>query len=520
MNERKRTRTSGSAATQRRGGPEWLAALALVGAIVSSAATAGASDLGRCERLYSRALAALHAGDDAEAASLFDEAVAADPKDMFARFYRGVAHGHAHRYEQAVEDLQAVVTNNPAIERADLELGYALYRLARYDEAAVALERAKARPSTQAEAAFVGGMNDLRRNQARAARASLDGAILDDAPAAIAARYYRGLAAYRQGDEEAARRDFEFVVERSPETAVGREARAFLARLDEPVESPLRLHVGSAFEYDSNVALAPDDEALASTLFRISDRDDGRAVITAGAGYSPYVTAATHFSIGYDFLQSLHFDLSEFDLQTHKAVAQLALYRGDATIGLTGDYGWSLLDGDSFVGIASGTPWIRIEEEGLGRTEFYYRARYRSFQQDPFDDRRDGSNHAVGGRQIFDLGAPGRTFAVGYRFDVDRAAHGSGERFDYIGHQFETGLGWPLASSLSADLVYAYKLEDYDGGGSRRDDDEHHLILRLDQRLSRLLWLTAGYTMRINGSDRDPFDYDRHVTSIALEGRY
>jgi tetratricopeptide (TPR) repeat protein len=485
-----------------------------------SARSAFAAESGRCERLYTRGLDALHAGRGEEALALFQEAVAADPGDGSALYYRGLGFGRLGRYTEAATDLEQVVAKAPRIERARLELGYALLRLERYDEAAAQLDRAVAVPATAAEASLLLGIVETRRGNYDAAHASLSRALELDPSRVVGVRYYRALASYRDGDMDSATEDFTWVAENGGANPLAREASAFLERIRESDVPTIRLYAGSAFEYDSNVALAPDDEQLAEQVYGVSNRADGRAVLRGGARWSFYTSSRVHLSVAYDALQSLHFDLSEYDVQTHKATGQAAFFYGPATFGMTALYEYSFLDMESFVSGSALSPWVRVDQGSFGRAEVYYRARHRDFILDPFDPVRDSYNHAAGVRQFFSLRSPGREIFLGYRFDADIADGSIGDPYNYDGHQFEGGIAWPITSDLTADALYVYRMENYSSESFNRDDDEHLGMLRLEKRLSRLVWLSGSYVYQRNISDQKSFDYDRHIASLGLEVRY
>ena len=485
-----------------------------------SARTAFAAESGRCERLYTRGLDELHAGRGEAALALFQEAVAADPGDMRALYYRGLGFGRLERYAEAASDLEQVVAKAPGIERARLEFGYTLLRLERYDQAATELGLAAGTPSTAAEASLLLGIVETRRGDYAAAHASLSRALELDPSRVVGVRYYRALASYREGDMDAATEDFTWVAENGGANPLAREASAFLERIRESSVPTIRLYAGSAFEYDSNVALAPGDEQLAEQVYGVSDRADGRAVLRGGARWSFYTSSRVHLSVAYDALQSLHFDLSEYDVQTHKATGQAAFFVGPATLGLTALYEYSFLDMESFVSGSALSPWLRFDEGDFGRTEVYYRARHRDYILDPFDPVRDSYNHAAGVRQFVSLRSPGREIFAGYRFDTDIADGSIGDPYNYDGHQFEGGITWPITSDLTADALYAYRLENYSSESFHRDDDEHLALVRLEKRLSRLVWLSGSYVYQCNNSDQKSFDYDRHIASLGLEVRY
>lgn len=485
-----------------------------------SPVSAFAAESGRCERLYTRGLDELHSGRAEAALALFEEAVTADPGDMSALYYRGLGFGRLERYAEAATDLAQVAAKAPRIERARLELGYVLLRLERYDEAAAELGRAAEVPATAAEASLLLGVVETRRGNYDAAHKALSRALELDPSRVVGVRYYRALAFYREGDMDAAAEDFTWVAENGGPNPLAHEASAFLERIRESSVPALRLYAGSAFEYDSNVALAPDDEQLAEQVYGVSNREDGRAVLRGGARWSFYTSARAHLSVAYDALQSLHFELSEYDVQTHKATGQAAFFFGPATVGLTALYEYSFLDMESFVSGSALSPWVRFDEGSFGRTEVYYRARHRDFILDPFDPVRDSYNHAAGVRQFFSLRSPGRDLFAGYRFDADIADGSIGDPYNYDGHQFELGIAWPITSNLTADALYVYRMENYSKESFHRDDDEHMGMVRLERRLSRLVWLSGSYVYQRNNSDQKSFEYDRHIASLGLEVRY
>jgi Flp pilus assembly protein TadD len=505
----------------------------IVGAVLIAAVLATpalATERGRAERLYTKGLAELHAGRTDAALALFDQAVAADPKDVHGLYYRALGYGHAGRYEAAVTDLRVVVAaNDPAIERAHLELGYALFRLERYDEAAVELEIAsKVQGRSNGEAMMLLGIVETRRGNHDAARAALARVESLDPDRALPARYYQGLAEWRAGDTDAAVEHFTWVSTQGGESPYAKEAAAFLERMQDGGPSttrPYRLYGGLAFEYDSNVVLAPGDDASAN-LLGISQEDDGRAVLRAGGQYLAAAAPNYRVSLGYDFLQTLHFDLEEFNVQTHRVGGQGEYLIGPVSFGVAAGYEHSLLEDESLLSGGTVLPWIRVDEGALGQSEAYYRMRARNYVLAPYSAERDSINNAFGARQFFWLGSRDRSVIVGYRYDSDNAKRIEGEEWDYSGHQFEAGLDMAFADDWRATLLYAYKLEDYadasasPGVSGPRDDDEHLVVTRLEKRLHEYVWLAASYVYHRNESDQVLFDYSRHVTSLGVELRY
>lgn len=483
---------------------------------------ATASEQGRAERLYTKGLAELHAGNDAAAVALFQQAVEADPKDVHALYYRALGYGHVGRYEESAADLKIVVAaGDPAIDRDRLELGYALYRLDRYDEAIAELQIASQEGRSAGEATMLIGIIESRRGNQDAARAAFGRVEALDPSKAVAAHYYMGLAAYRAGDSATATEQFTWVRKNGGDSPFVKEASDFLARLDEGGSArPYELHALFALEYDSNVALAPDDDNLTENVLGISNEGDGRAVMGAGGRYAVISKPNFHLSLGYDFLQTLHFDLERFDIQVHRVGGQSEYVHGALSLGVAGFYEHSLLDEESLLNGGNLLPYVRYDEGEFGHTEAYYRMRARDFTLSPYSPRRDSINHAIGARQFFALGSLDRYFILGYRYDNDVADWSVGNEFDYNGHQVEAGFDWQLMEGLNAGLLYAYRHEDYCPASDNRDDDEHTLVTRVEKRLHDYVWLVGSYIFRSNDSDQEFFEYTRHITSLGVEVRY
>ena len=85
-------------------------------------------------------------------------------------------------------------------------------------------------------------------------------------------------------------------------------------------DSPFEFEVGTGLEYDSNVSVIDIDLNTAS--------GDAAAVLNAGIDFKKQLGKETKVKLGYNFSQSLHFDFTGFDIQTHRA-----------TVGLNHDFG-------------------------------------------------------------------------------------------------------------------------------------------------------------------------------------
>lgn len=482
------------------------------------------------KRLASRGLVAFHAQSYTEALQLFERAVQADAKDAYALYYRGVTRARLADYAGAITDLQAVIARKVALRQAPLELGVAMVQAGQHRAAVPWLEQAQRIPRVEARASLFLGIAQLRLGETGAAARNFERAAQSPA-IRLAARYYQGVAAYQEGSWLRAEEYFSYVDASSPDSEMGHEAQQFLIKIRQTKRPTAEVYGALGFQYDSNVIIAPSNDADANealTELGISRQGDGSAVILAGGTYVPWRTDTAELSVGYEFYQSLHFTLHEFNIQDHRPRAQVLVNAGPVQIGLEGRYDYYFLDTDSFLSEVNGLPWVEIPEADFGRAEVYYRIRHRNFVKQSYS-LRDGLNNAVGGRQFFYLGAPDRYVSVGYQFDSEDPSKTSldAKKFAYDGNQVAVGVGWTLPFAVAAEGAFTYRNEQYDSASEnftpndgRRTDDDYEFVVALRKQLNEFLGVNVAYDGTINSSNKTEFDYDRHMVSVGVDARF
>jgi hypothetical protein len=474
------------------------------------------------KRLYSLGLVQFHAGRMQEARSLFDRAVAADPSDMYARYYRGVTRARLNDDRGAIEDLRAVAESH-AVKQAPLELGVVLVQAGEYEQAIPWLEEAQKVPTLDARASLFLGIAQLRVGRTAAARQSLQHAEEKDTTLRLSARYYRGIAAFQDGKWSDAERDFEYVAAYDPETEMGREAASFLQKIRSGQYANWEVYGIFGLQYDSNVILGPSNGTLndlALEALNISNQADGRGVITVGGVYIPWRTETVELSVGYEFYQSLQFQLTDFNLQDHRPGMQGVINAGIFQFGLLGRYDYYFIsDEQSFLQEATAVPWVAINEGDNARTEVFFRFRYRDFKKLAYQIR-DAENYEAGFRQFYTFGLPERYAAVGFRYDNESPTQSGGDVFAYNGYEGDVGGGWSFPLGITAELEYSYRYEDYAPQSNGRRDNENLVLFALSKPINEYLAVSAGYFGDFNNSNQAAFEYTRNVGSLTLDVRF
>lgn len=487
-------------------------ALALICALATPALASVQSEI-----LSTSGQAELQAGHYEAALGYFDRAVAADPADPFAHYYRGVTRGRLGEADGAVADLVVFVTARPNDLQGSLELGIALAQAGRYGEAVDWLARAGTDPSLAPTAAFFIGWAQMRGGHLEAAQTAFARAAEADALRQPAA-FYLGVVAYRRRHWQTARGQFEGVARAAAEAPIGREAGRYL-RLIPGAGTPYEIHGTVGLEYDSNVILAPAS-AAARRAFGVTQQSDGRASLLAGGTFAPWRGERAELRVGYELFQALYFELTQFDLQNHRPWVRWSAWSDRFEVGVQSRYDYYLLDTSSFLQQVSAVPWLRIFEGEFGHTELYYRLRWRDYLDQAYASL-DALDNAVGVRQVGYLRSPDRYVWLGYRFNDNAADNDLGERFAFDGQQVEVGVGWALPRlDAGVEAGYRYRYEDYAAASDGRVDQESGASVVLSRRLTDWLAVTAAYFGTFNASNQTLFRYDRQIGTVQLEARY
>jgi Tfp pilus assembly protein PilF len=498
----------------------WAVLLALLGGGMASASE-------QSELLYSRGMVEFHAERYREALALFDRAVEADATDPYARYYRGVTRGRLGDREGGIADLRAALKQKPDLDEAALELGVLLVENGEYEDALAWLAQAQRVESLDGQASLFLGLAQLRLRRESDALDSFRRAGERDPRLQVPSSYYQGVAAYQLGRWSDAEEHFRAVMSQSPSSQMGGEAVQFLALLRVRRHEKYELFGSVGFEYDTNVVLAPSSGALQDEL-AISNQADGRVTLWTGGSYVPWQREDVQLSVGYEFFQSLHFNLTDFNLQDHRPRVQLIGGGEHFRWGLLAHYDYYRLANDSFLQEGTVAPWFTIVDGTLGRTELYYRGRPRDFLDSSYRTR-DSLNHALGLREVIDLGSPERWLAVGYQYEFEEPIHSDivSRSFGYHANEANVGIGCPLPFGISGQATYAFRREDYSGAsasldpnGERRRDDEHEITVVFEKEIGEWWRITAGYFGFINDSNQSVFQYDRNIGSISVELHY
>jgi tetratricopeptide (TPR) repeat protein len=332
-----------------------------------------------------------------------------------------------------------------------------------------------------------------------------------------------GILYYRKNVPEEAADHFDTVIRTSTDAELTAQAREYMSKLDTGSKGKRwAVHASTGIQYDSNVVLNVEGMPLPAGVTR---KSDWLGIVSLGGGYSLLKTEKTEVQAEYNFFQSLHFSITDYNI-TQNTIKLQGKYDYSNLLSFRGSYSFEqvLLGGVQYdydhTVSASG---VLTQESGAGTTvEARYRyTTYKNIELVPNNNERTGSNYQLG----FTQQMPIKSIAViraGYSFDMDRADNG--DSWDYNGHRVSVGVNFPLPYNVQLDLSSESHWRSYQGVGSyatyKRNDTSWTSNLMLNKVFSKQYSATAGIYADRTYSNVPEFDYTRYITSLLFNMRF
>jgi tetratricopeptide (TPR) repeat protein len=394
----------------------------------------------------------------------------------------------------------------------DFERGSRALELRRYEEARAALESAVAANPSNARALLLLGIVELEQDHPDAAITRFEAARAADPALAQRVLYHEGLAHARAERPGEARAALERARALDPASRIGRGADALLSAAEPLPGAARRWRLSGSFgvEYDDNVTVSEIDES--------SGQGDGAALAEISGVYRLLDSERGALEAGYDFSQSMHFELEEADLQTHGLWLDGTRALGQLDAGLGARFDGVLLGGDGFLLLQELRPRLGIPVRPGWTAELAAGYVHKDFLESS-DRDRDAHRASVGVDHFFRL-ADGRARArAGLRFEAEDAR---GAEFDQLGGVLATGLRVPFEwrGSWSADVGYQLRLRDYRHDAPEiaepRRDLEQGVRVGLSRQLTPRVEARLEYRLTDADSNLPSADYLANAVGLRL----
>lgn len=276
-------------------------------------------------------------------------------------------------------------------------------------------------------------------------------------------------------------------------------------------DSALELELEVGAEYDENITI----DAIDSN----ARQGDSLLRLSGAIGTDIFNKDDTSLSARYSFFQSLHQDLTDFDLQLHGFSARANTKAGKMNLGASYRYDLIRLAGKDFMDVHTISTDIGI----LVATKTYLTAGY-DYRTQSFDDptrsERNADRHSFDAKLFFLLGN-GKNITTGYK--VSRQTAGV-ENLSYWGHTADASLKLPI--KLIADdtifrLRYQYRHKDYSGVdpdiGEKRADRRHTFRALFEIPFAEKFAANLEYKYVISNSNLPSVDYQGNAVRASLK---
>jgi len=474
---------------------------------------------------FSKGLSNLNQKKYPQAIAELKKALETKPDDVEASYYLGVAFNKSGENQKAQALLEKVLTLDPRFEKAHFDLGIVEYELKNYPKALQHLQIAKKIDPDNALVHYYQGLAYHHRGDYQRSSILFLRSVALAPELGLTSHYYAGVGFYRRGLLEEAKDELQEVIRIDPTSEVAHSAQEFLKQMKPTTKEskPWNITLSTAYQYDSNVILQPESSALPSG---ISQEGDNRFVLYGRGGYRFLETSHWSMGTGYDFYQSLHTKLNEFNVQNHGGTLFIQYQ----------DKGWqfrapyrvshALVDGNSFLTSHSIQPTLTVRQSPKLFLQFIYGFSSKDFVNAipfPRNSDRDGTNHLAGFVQTIGFSKTGR-LRFGYTYDREITGDLAGQSdWDYEGQKVFGTLRLPSPKQgISLDIAVDYVFQDYSwpnsnsANGSARLDIIKTYSITLTKSLGENGTASIQYIYNNNYSNISVFDYDRNIISISI----
>ena len=375
---------------------------------------------------------------------------------------------------------------------------------------------------TQARAAKPGDRNAVlslgiaysRSGDLQKAQESLQQALGMD-PSDPRAQYELGIVLLRTGSDERARELFGAAAA----SAKADENLKWSAQvqLEQPAgeqkSKGLTISIQAGIEYDSNVILEPSVPVTPAG----GKQADWSAVATAAALYRTPMGSAGSAEGGYQFYQSLHASLDDFNVQQHILRAAAGYRRSDTlTLGAKYAFLYTLLGGDRYSSVNELMLFMEPRFTPMSATQFrylYQKQDYDNTSLYAFNSERSGKANTFGITHAIAAGQ-GLSLSASYDYasdSADRSYWSSTEHHVQIGARKRLGEFLLLGSVSYRDQRYDDPMPGYQ---DKRHDGIQEYTVSLVRNLQRNISITLGTIYIINDSNLAAFEYTRSITGL------
>lgn len=472
---------------------------------------------------FNRGLASYMQAEYNQAVEHLEKALQEKPDDPKANHLAGLAHFRLNQFEDAVVYLEKAKSADPGITNINLDLGASYMKTGNYEKAIRILGEHIATNPDSGVAYYYLGYSHFALGEYKTAIDSFENASRLNSDFTMQSSYYRGVSYYLMSDYENARSSFEKVISLAPDGRLGKSSEDYL-RIINRLFKKYYANFTFGYQYDSNVALEPEDIKI------VSDESDSSIFLYLNLGYKPYFTDDAVIGLDYRTFFSFHDELEEFNVQNHKfsIYGERDLDSGPKPMRLFLNYSYELvfIDGNPadelFSQSHSIIPGLTIKWSDRASSRIFYEFRY-----DDFDDfpERDAFNNSLTIAQFYRYLNGRLLISPGVGFELNTADDITNERnYSYWSPKayIEALASLPHQTTLYSKVHYNY--EDYYDDSFDRTDNQFGFKALVSKGIYKYVFLDVAYEFIYNDSSSDfpgpePFNYNRNIITVGFSLR-
>ncbi len=455
-----------------------------------------------------------------EALEVLKKAKEEEPSSTLASYYLGLNFKQLQNYKMAIPHLRDAVTNAPKIKGALIELIDCLYQYNELEEAGKWIEEAEREGIRPAQIAFLKGLVLVKEGKYPEAVESFEKAKALDPSMEQASDYQIGIARLKSKEFGYAKKAFEEVVVLEPSSNLAKYAKEYMeaiTRREDAMGRPWRFSFRSAWEYDDNVILKPDSDAVAAN---IADEADWRTVYATNVEYNNRRTERFGIKAQHFFYFAKQNDLGFYDTLSNTVVLQPSFYFENSVLTLPATYTHTLIDDRSYLSTPalSGVYNQMLGEKHMGQVTLRYSNKNFLFTPSTSDEDRDsnGLSSAAGWYAFF---AKRKGFLnLRYGFDQEWT---KGTNWEYFGNRLNATVLIPFKDRVNLTVTGGVFFQDFVNTHTvfnvEREDKVYTVSTLLAYKFYKESEFQLQYTHVQNDSNVDIYEYDRNIYSVGVE---
>jgi hypothetical protein len=284
--------------------------------------------------------------------------------------------------------------------------------------------------------------------------------------------------------------------------------------LDRTGEKPYRVDVTLGYQNDTNVILEPNNPSATADR-----KDDGRVLGMITAGARLYENDTVNVRADYNLYQSVHFDLSDYDVHYQKISPSIELNVMDSVTTSAGySLEWMIFDNEEYGVVHMYFAKLNIaESESLSTDGIYEYSDIKYWNTPNFSDNSDrtGRKNSVGVQQNF--AQDKLTADIHFFYDDKKAAE---DWWAYEGYRVGAAVSYdiidPLRVNVKADFHDRDHREDFPAYAETRQDRMQQYSISFQYAITEKLTATLSGSYTLNDSNISDYHYERNIVGFML----